>query len=590
MGTFQDHLRTAAAISGMNNTPQSVYQPSLAYTSSPFDDDVWRRNLQFPPDGMLRSHNAPGFSMSSLIMSHPSQMNAPPAPPRSLPYGLANGSTNLQSAMGAPKRVRTARDPQAPPPAKRQKKNAALDENQEFQAAHTLDQNHDHNHDQHWASSSVSDTRTSQCCSSCSEGLPCLEPDCGVRREALVPCRKPECSKPVCMNQCLGEAIQQGQPEEVVPSSTRLSNWDYSPWNAQASTQMSQLSPESRIDPNLMGRVEEIQSASGSSVPSTPSMANNMKNTFSPAGALPTPQSTNDSLSPYTNESGLILSGTGTLFAPPAVQWGSRYLGSSNAGNGPSMLNCAWSGCPQPLVSQQEWTEHIHRVHLDPQMTFNCPMPTENCPQSINYNPMHHLEIDHGYNFFDNNNYSCPAPDCSLDQTFLNPAMLHNHFDQAHAMPASGALLCQWNSCGTLFPDQHQLLTHLNEDHQLPDLRLTNTGADCATHTEMVQYPTAIADDELPGDDANNRCKWKIGFDHVCGAVFNTEEDLQKHVKDEHLMSLSNKSGYFCQWENCGRPAKLGDKAGFSQRGKLERHMATHTGCKSCKVFDERKG
>jgi uncharacterized C2H2 Zn-finger protein len=155
-------------------------------------------------------------------------------------------------------------------------------------------------------------------------------------------------------------------------------------------------------------------------------------------------------------------------------------------------------------------------------------------------------------------------------------------------MPASGALLCQWNFCGTLFSDQHQLFTHLNEDHQLPDLRLTNTGADCATHTEMVQYPTAIADDELPGDDASNRCKWKTGYDHVCGAVFNTEEDLQKHVKDEHLMSLSNKSGYFCQWENCGRPAKLGDKAGFSQRGKLERHMATHTGCKSCEVFDEK--
>ncbi|RDL41970.1 uncharacterized protein BP5553_01949 [Venustampulla echinocandica] len=82
-------------------------------------------------------------------------------------------------------------------------------------------------------------------------------------------------------------------------------------------------------------------------------------------------------------------------------------------------------------------------------------------------------------------------------------------------------------------------------------------------------------------------CKWKDENGDVCGQVRENEASLQMHIVKEHLVDLDKSSNYRCQWEDCGRLAKRGEeKSGFSQRGKLERHLATHTGykCAKCKI------
>lgn len=431
---------------------------------------------------------------------------------------------------------------------------------------------------------SSSDTDSTQCCSSCSEGVPCEAPDCEVTKEALVPCMEPGCQQPLCPDECLSETIDRRQgtlSNGIVPSSVRLSDWNYTAWNPQlqrSSSPTSQAVFEDSINADLAEQAGDI-SRPMSALPTTPSMAYNMDTPFSPTTAMATPQPSTNSPTVYANGSGQTLSGTGMRFDPHGSQWDEQNFKPSNPGDGSLMTSCAWSGCSQPFANQQEWAQHIHQAHVDPQMTFDCPLPTDKCLQNISHNPVHHLELDHGFDFSINSEYSCPAPDCGPDQTFLNPMMLHNHFDQAHATPASGSLLCQWNSCDTTFPNPHELFAHLNENHHLANLISTD-----ADEEPIDPMPTQCLGDnpdaESSDDDKSNRCKWKTGFGSVCGAVHQSESDLQKHIKEAHLKSLNNRVGYYCQWEGCGRLAKRGNKSGFSARGKLERHMATHTGCK----------
>jgi hypothetical protein len=76
---------------------------------------------------------------------------------------------------------------------------------------------------------------------------------------------------------------------------------------------------------------------------------------------------------------------------------------------------------------------------------------------------------------------------------------------------------------------------------------------------------------------------WKAD-NQVCGLICQSEVELQTHIKCNHLDSLDKSSGYRCLWEDCKRKEMPLEKQGFSQRGKLERHMATHTNCKQIMV------
>jgi hypothetical protein len=434
------------------------------------------------------------------------------------------------------------------------------------------------------------DTHSSQCCSSCSEGEPCAEPSCEIQKEAVVACMQPECKQPPCPDECLGAALGGGATlyQGIVTSSTRLSDWNYSAWNPQLQRSSSQIPSDLfRVadEMDLTGQPGELRSQpqpGPSSTFPTLSVASHMVASFSPTEPLATPRSMNSAQIEQRSAPGSILSGTGMMFNAQSSEWPQQSHNTTGLGNGTPTFNCEWNGCAQPFGNHQEWADHIHVAHVDPQMSFYCPMPTANCPLTIGRHPIHHLEEDHGFDFLMNNEFSCPAPDCDSGQVFLNPKMLHNHFDQAHAMPAAGSFVCRWNSCDTAFTAPHELFDHLNRRHQLNTLLGPCLNSGPPSNEELdAPYPSIIPDlISSEDDDTGNVCKWKTGHGSVCGTVCETEKLLQVHIKEAHLKSLNNRVGYNCQWQGCSRPAKLGKKAGFSARGKLERHMASHTGCR----------
>ena len=444
-----------------------------------------------------------------------------------------------------------------------------------------------------WRRNSVD---SSQCCSSCSEGEPCAEPECEIQKEAVIACMQSECKQPPCPDECLRAALggDTALYQGIVSSSSRLSDWNCSTWNPQLQRSSSQMPADLFKGTDLMdptGQAGELQSPSGpsSSLPTPTSVVNHLVTPFSPSTALATPQSMNCTQTEQSSASSSILSGAGMMFGAQSSQWGEQNLENATLGNDSSMFNCEWSGCAQPFANQQEWTDHIHVAHVDPQMSFYCPVPTENCALTIGRHPIHHLVEDHGFNFLMSNEFSCPAPDCNSEQVFLNPKMLHNHFDQAHAIPATGSFVCQWNSCDTAFSNPHELFDHLNSKHRITTLLGSGVNASPLLNGELGGPYPSIIPDLIPSedDDAGNVCKWKTENGSTCGTICETEKELQAHVKQAHLKSLSSRVGYNCQWQGCSRPAKLGNKAGFTARGKLERHMASHTGCKGCHLTPE---
>ncbi|CZS90441.1 hypothetical protein WAI453_004174 [Rhynchosporium graminicola] len=418
----------------------------------------------------------------------------------------------------------------------------------------------------------------SDCCSSCSGGEVCDAPDCSpcdeVNCAPVEVCSVASCSKPACRDECLSNAfqIQSSLSNGVLieDAADMLLNLDPPPWSAQLRQDKSHYrTPSSQIDPAMVDPTPT----------STPSMANNSETPESPYPTLPTPQS-NMFEQQASYSSPAELSGTGAMFSGSSEQWGNNTYGST-----PEVLPCGWEGCDVVCMSHEEWVAHFHSAHIDTQVQFGCPIPADNCPSIMNTNPFDHLQTAHGYDFdFSSGTFSCPATSCPPDQTYGSPRMFHDHLDQYHATPVQGSLQCRLHTCGTVFDDPNQFFSHM-----------TNHLQGFAKHDEInLLAPPTSAPSALPKPaskvegsknlDIPHMCMWKSKDGTCCNYEGSSASNLQDHVKDQHLSSLGKHTGYICQWEGCRRDSSLGDKSGFSQRGKLERHMATHTGfkCSEC--------
>ncbi|KAE9376951.1 hypothetical protein N431DRAFT_368425 [Stipitochalara longipes BDJ] len=453
----------------------------------------------------------------------------------------------------------------------------------------------------------------SECCSSCSDGIPCASPDCAPCSEPgcnsktieLIPCNKKACEQPACTDQCLSSGIQGQQALlGIVPKERVMSNLVEPPWNPQQPRDVSRFEKGSLngiLDPALKvfdGPEYASASASASPIPTTPSMGNNVPTPYGTNTGMPTPQlGLFPGQSDYSSHSGDVLSGTGAIFNSLSQAWSEQTFSQSNDPNCASMFQCTWDGCYMPFQSYEDWLPHLHKDHVDPQMVFGCPIQAENCPQTISTNPLDHLQIDHGFNFnMDTNNFSCPAPNCLPTEIFCDPAMLHNHFDHAHATPAQGGLRCRLEKTCDFFGDYSELFSHINEQHQLPpisrdeeiDLSLPPPPDPAITARPDYSPEEGIVDAETggmsSGDETVHYCMWKTNA-QMCGLICQSEVELQTHIKCIHLDSLDKRSGYKCLWEDCKRKEMPFEKQGFSQRGKLERHMATHTNFK-CSICD----
>ncbi|PQE21097.1 hypothetical protein CJF32_00005549 [Rutstroemia sp. NJR-2017a WRK4] len=379
---------------------------------------------------------------------------------------------------------------------------------------------------------------SSECCSSCPSGTVCTEPDCDALGEVVVACNSPQCEEPVCTEPCLRGDVEAGncsRTEDNFGYRGRSSGWDGSPWKMQD---------------------QRSQELVPSPVPTTPSLALNMETPYQDETLIQTPHSSGHAVQQPDNILGISLSGAGTLF-----------------GDGPRPVICTWVNCGKPMQDRFAWHEHFHRQHIDPQFVYNCPV-TGSCQAPLDSNPVDHLQSTHGYAFDDTpDGFSCPSPDCPPAEKFCDPSTLHNHLDQVHAVPQK-QLNCQIDACDTSYQDRTAFFDHLNSGHDLPIPMTPTEDIDLPT----FPMPAVNGKAKQPVDDSHLSCKWTTGDGNLCAEIFTSEKDLQTHINRAHLASLSKQSGYICEWHGCNRKQKMGDKEGFSQRGKLERHMASHTG------------
>ncbi|KAI5818577.1 hypothetical protein BZA77DRAFT_7232 [Pyronema omphalodes] len=179
---------------------------------------------------------------------------------------------------------------------------------------------------------------------------------------------------------------------------------------------------------------------------------------------------------------------------------------------------------------------------------------------------------------------SDPQRKCLWDgcgQQSVDEASFIDHFKFSHMQSNNVQHPCMWQGCTAIFLSEEELKSHLNSVHVPMAIECKwkacdTTGVDLEAHVHKHVLPHPAEDSA-----AIKRCEWQDsqadGTVHTCGIVFQTANELQQHAKEVHINALRKKTGYHCYWAGCARQEKP-----FSQKGKVERHLQTHTGFKSC--------
>ncbi|WQF77722.1 Putative Zinc finger C2H2-type [Colletotrichum destructivum] len=114
---------------------------------------------------------------------------------------------------------------------------------------------------------------------------------------------------------------------------------------------------------------------------------------------------------------------------------------------------------------------------------------------------------------------------------------------------------------------------------KLPQNRASSTNSSISrplTASSPVASPNTAPSEASLVTSEQFACKWRREEDgRVCGLIFQKDELLQSHCREQHLKDLNKTDkGFKCRWEGCSRDGH------FTQKSKLERHLQTHTGFK----------
>lgn len=257
---------------------------------------------------------------------------------------------------------------------------------------------------------------------------------------------------------------------------------------------------------------------------------------------------------------------------------------------------CRWDTCNQRFEGNDLLSQHIHYEHLDGQLQLVCPIAE--CHQPTGPEPGLHLMNTHG---LDVSQGHCIWNGCQTDLHQLDQNQRHLHMDTVHAQPLNGQYTCNWEDCGVTATELSDFMSHLTNQHHMDINSSLTTSTAQATFTASQYQPktntfATPVEDRTEKDDSQEdmrisphrsgrpstgpiteatRCQWG-----ACGQVFHTSDDLQDHLSAVHLKATVKKDGgYYCHWAGCDRCDKEAKKEPFAQKGKLERHMLTHSGC-----------
>lgn len=105
---------------------------------------------------------------------------------------------------------------------------------------------------------------------------------------------------------------------------------------------------------------------------------------------------------------------------------------------------------------------------------------------------------------------------------------------------------------------------------------------------ERIKTSGSTSVSEADTQDCHGKsCLWHDSNDGLCRRIFQDEQELEKHVQNDHVDKMPKTSemvqgtlreGFFCPWHGCSRK---GESKPFEQRSKIRRHMVSHTGRRS---------
>ncbi|KAI5800111.1 hypothetical protein EDC01DRAFT_628621 [Geopyxis carbonaria] len=229
-----------------------------------------------------------------------------------------------------------------------------------------------------------------------------------------------------------------------------------------------------------------------------------------------------------------------------------------------SDMSCLWdAGCEQTFGDNTALQDHIRKSHGGSLVDNICLWDGCGLESSDPTSLLDHIKDSHSLHMA--HNYVCLWEGCSA--TFATEDEANSHL---HLHMAISDSLCRWDNCNTVVPADVDLVKHVHSEHLHPQ---QNHNIAPAPRRHITQTPSDTEESRM--------CEWQdvdaAGTTHTCGQVFATSNELQQHARDVHITALKKRTGYYCRWQSCNRRDKP-----FSQKGKVERHLQTHTGFKSC--------
>ncbi|KAG5950216.1 hypothetical protein E4U53_005364 [Claviceps sorghi] len=231
-------------------------------------------------------------------------------------------------------------------------------------------------------------------------------------------------------------------------------------------------------------------------------------------------------------------------------------------------------------------------ANMDPFMpqlqTHECGFPVQD-PNEF----AHHILEEHGPNMMMHahpyGGFSAPSPsaahshhDGTRDDAWFsfNTAPGSKHFSPSTSPLTTLSMGASLSETPVSLPT----LSPLQSEASLHDVAATTTDTTNTTMAQTLGAPSERKSPDVVQDDLYI-CRWLVGHassssppsssSPICGQRFDSDEQLQKHCKQQHLKQLEKLNGGFrCGWADCSRDTC------FTQRSKVERHMQVHTGYK----------
>lgn len=213
---------------------------------------------------------------------------------------------------------------------------------------------------------------------------------------------------------------------------------------------------------------------------------------------------------------------------------------------------CHWGdSCQMGFMDYYALDDHVLQAHIRSQSGFACQWAACDEAEKDLDQLVDHVKTSHTSNSSQGNGHVCLWQGCNA--TFTNSEDLSHHLTTVHLQSPIGGMLCQWEACGVQADGPDGLTTHLHRDHFVP------------AASEQAGFSPSEKSPSAPPSEQEMVCQWcEEEGGETCGRQFTTTDNLQQHVKDDHIAALKKKTGYFCLWAGCTRRDKQ-----FSQKGKV---------------------